>query len=271
MRKLATVLDELSSFILDMDGVLYVGTTPIEGAAEAVERLRARGKKLVFSTNNSAHTRKAYARMLGKMGIAAKESEIVTSAYVTSLYLRKHAPDAKIFVIGELGLKQELKMAGLDLLPDKRAEEATHVVVGLDRGVTYEKLSLALRALLAGAELVATNADSTYPTEAGLSPGAGAIVGALVYSSGKRPSVIVGKPSPDMIRACLDVMGSKPKETAIVGDRLDTDIKAGKRLGLATILVLTGATTKQDVERVRGTRMAPDFVIPSIKDLVVGR
>lgn len=271
MRRLVAALDELSAFILDMDGVLYVGATPIEGAAEAVERLREMGKRLVFSTNNSAHTRRAYARMLRRMGIAAKESEIVTSAYVTSLYLREHSPGARIFVIGELGLKKELKMAGFDLLPEERAEEATHVVVGLDRRVTYEKLSLGLRALLAGAELVATNADSTYPTEVGLSPGTGAIVGALVYSSGRRPSVVIGKPSPNMIRVCLDVLGSKPKETAIVGDRLDTDIKAGKRAGLVTILVLTGATARRDVERVMGTRMAPDFVIPSIKDSVVGR
>ncbi|MCS7131506.1 MAG: HAD-IIA family hydrolase [Hadesarchaea archaeon] len=271
MRRLATVVDELSAFILDMDGVLYVGAKPIEGAAEAVERLRAMGKKLVFSTNNSAYTRRAYTRILRKMGIVAKESEIVTSAYVTSLYLRKHAPNARIFVIGELGLEQELKMAGFDLLPKDRAEEATHVVVGLDRGLTYEKLSLGLRSLLAGAELVATNTDSTYPTEVGLSPGAGAIVGALVCSSGKQPSVVVGKPSPHMMRVCLDVLGSRPRETAIVGDRLDTDIRAGKRLGLVTILVLTGATTRRDVERVKGTRTAPDFVISSIKDLVVGR
>lgn len=264
-------MDRLSAFILDMDGVLYIGDTPIEGAAEAVERLRAMGKKLVFSTNNSAYTRSAYVRKLARMGIAARESEVVTSAHVTSLYLRRRAPRARIHVIGEPGLKQELRRAGLELLADDRAAEATHVVVGMDRTLNYERLTAGLRALLAGAELIATNVDGAYPTETGLCPGAGAMVGALTGASGKRPRVVIGKPSQHMIKFLLDLLGSMPSETAIVGDRLDTDVRAGKRAGLTTILVLSGVSTEGDVRRVRGTRMAPDFVIPNIKHLVVSR
>jgi len=271
LRRLAAAVDRLRAFILDMDGVFYIGDTPIEGAVEAVEYLRAEGKKLAFSTNNSAHTRSAYVRKLARMGIAAHEHEVVTSAYVTSLYLRKHAPHARIHVIGETGLKQELERAGFELMAEDRAVEATHVVVGMDRALNYKRLTVGLRALLAGAELIATNIDGTYPTETGLCPGAGAMVGALVSSSGKRPRAVIGKPSQHMIKILLDLLGSTPSETAIVGDRLDTDVRAGKRAGLTTILVLSGVSTESDVRRVRGTGMAPDFIIPNIKHLVVGR
>jgi HAD superfamily hydrolase (TIGR01450 family) len=207
--------------------------------------------------------------MLARMGIEAKESEIVTSAYATSLYLKRRAPGARIYAIGEPGLKRELEAAGFKLLPDARAEEADYVVVGLDRAITYKKITAGLRALLAGAELIATNPDGVYPTESGISPGAGAMIGALVGSSGKRPKVVIGKPSPHMIRISLRVLGSTPTETAIVGDKLDTDVLAGKRAGLTTILVLTGVSSMRDVKAVRGTKMGPDFVIRSVRDLVV--
>jgi len=269
LHKLAAAVDRLSAFILDMDGVLYIGEIPIRGAAETVAYLRRKGKKLAFVTNKSAYTRRVYARKLAQMGIAAHESGIVTSAYATSLYLQRRVPGARIYAIGEPGLKRELEQAGFKLLPDARAEEADFVVVGMDRAITYKKITAGLRALLAGAEFIATNPDGIYPTETGISPGAGAMIGALVGSSGKRPKVVIGKPSPHMIKISLGVLGSTPSETAIVGDKLDTDVLAGKRAGLTTILVLTGVSSGQDVKRVRGTKMAPDFVIRSIKDLVV--
>jgi len=269
LRKLAAAVDGLSAFILDMDGVLYTGEAPIKGAAEAVAYLRKKGKKLAFVTNKSTYTRREYARTLARMRIAARESEIVTSAYATSLYLRKRAPGARIYVVGEPGLKQELGQAGFKLLPDARAEEADFVVVGMDRTFTYKKITAGLRALLAGAEFIATNPDGTYPTETGISPGAGAMIGALAGSSGKQLKVVIGKPSTHMIKIALRILGSTPSETAIVGDGLDTDILVGKRVGLSTILVLTGVSSRQDVKRVRGTKMVPDFVIKSIRDLVV--
>ncbi len=267
MRKLAQAVDKISSFILDMDGVLYLGEAPIKGAAEAVGWLRKHGKTLVFSTNNSAETRRAYARKLARMGIAARESEIITSGYLTALYLRKRSPRAKVYMVGEKGLRSELERAGLKLVSYARTEEATHVVVGLDRTVNNKKLTGALRALLAGAEFVATNADAAYPTENGLSPGAGAMIGALVGCSGKKPSVVVGKPSPRMIKLALEILRSKPSETAIVGDRLDTDITAGKRAGVTTILVLSGVSKRRDVVKAKG-KITPDFVINRMRDLV---
>ncbi len=262
------MVDRISVFILDMDGVLYLGKTPIKGAAEAVRWLRKRGKRIVFSTNNSAETRRAYARKLARMGIAARESEIMTSGFVAALYLRKRSLRAKVYMVGEKGLRSELKRAGLKLVPYERAEEATHVVVGMDRKINNKKLTGALRALLAGAKFIATNADATYPTEDGLSPGAGTIIGALEGCSGKKPSVVLGKPSLRMIKIALGILHSKPSGTAIVGDRLGTDITAGKRAGLTTILVLSGVSKRRDIVKARGMKITPDFVIDSIKDLV---
>jgi phosphoglycolate/pyridoxal phosphate phosphatase family enzyme len=269
LRRLAEAVAKLSAFIFDMDGVLYLGDVPIKGAAEAVSHLRKKGKKLSFVTNKSTYTRREYSLKLAQMGIIAHESEIVTSAYGTSIYLRRSSPGAKIYVVGESGLKRELGQAGFKILTDARAKEANFVVVGMDRTITYKKLTSGLRALLAGAEFIATNPDPIYPTETGISPGAGAIIGALVGSSGKRPKVVIGKPSPQMIKISLGMLGSTPPETAIVGDKLETDVLVGKRVGLTTILVLTGVSSRRDVEKVRGTRMAPDFVIRSIEDLVV--
>ncbi|MDI6883925.1 MAG: HAD-IIA family hydrolase [Hadesarchaea archaeon] len=264
-----TAFEGISAVVLDMDGVIYRGDRPVRAAARAVKRLRDSGKKLVFSTNNSASTRAAYVRKLARMGIPAREHEIVTSGYATAIYLQKHTPLARIYVVGENGLRSELKRAGLNLVPIKKPETATHVVVGLDRTINYGKIAGGLRALLAGAEFIATNADATYPTERGLSPGAGATVGALAGCSGRNPSLVIGKPSPYMIEIALELLGTKPSETAIVGDRLDTDIRVGKKMGLRTILVLSGACTKREADRAKNTEMAPDFVFKNIAEAVV--
>lgn len=269
MRKSVTALEGISAVILDMDGVIYRGDKPVMGAARAVKKLRDSGRGLIFSTNNSAGTRAAYVRKLARMGIPAREHEIVTSGYVTAIYFQKHSPLARIYVVGENGLRSELKRAGLKLVQIKKAEKATHVVAGLDRTINYTEIAGALRALLAGAEFVATNADATYPTERGLSPGAGATIGALAGCAGRKPSLVIGKPSPHMIEIALGLLGAKPNETAIVGDRLDTDILVGKKTWLRTILVLSGACTKREAERVKNTTMAPDFVFKNLAEAVV--
>ncbi len=270
MHKPAAALEGISAIILDMDGVIYRGDKPVKGARRAVKKLRSDGKKLVFSTNNSAHTRAAYVRKLARMGITASEQEIVTSGYATAIYLKKRSPRAKIYVAGENGLQSELSGVDLKLVPTEEAEKATHVVAGLDRTINYSKIAAGLRALLAGAEFIATNADATYPTELGLSPGAGATIGALVGCSGREPSLVIGKPFPYMIEIALGLLDTKPGETAIVGDRLDTDVLAGKKTGLRTILVLSGACTRKEAEHAKKTEMAPDFVFGDLAEVVVG-
>lgn len=251
-----------------MDGVLYNGKRPVDGASKAVKQVREKGKKLVFVTNNSARTRAEYVKKLARVGIPARESEIVTAGHATVMYLRKRCPNAKIYVAGEKGLQSELRRAGFKIVSQGETEKATHVVAGLDRKINYNKIAGGLRALLAGAEFIATNADTTYPTETGLSPGAGATVGALTGCSGKKPSLVIGKPSPHILKIALKLLGTRPSKTAIIGDRVDTDMKAGKAVGIRTILVLSGVCTKKEVQKVRGTRMAPDFVLKSIAEVM---
>jgi HAD superfamily hydrolase (TIGR01450 family) len=167
----------------------------------------------------------------------------------------------RVYVVGEEGLVEELKLAGLELAGP---EEAECVVVGLDRGLTYSKLEGALRCLSRGALLVATNGDPTLPTERGLAPGAGAILAALEAAAGRRADAVVGKPNAFMYELALREHGIRPGEALAVGDRLDTDVEGAKRAGLAAALVLTGAAKLSDLER---ARVKPDFVLGSIRDL----
>lgn len=261
-------LENINALLIDMDGVLYRGGTPIRGAARAVNRLKEMGKKPVFITNNSAFTRSTYVRKLKWMGIATKKSEIITSGHATAIYLKKKFPGVKALVVGGRGLDRELREAGLRVVDSTRADESTHVVVGLDRKLSYAKITAGLRALLNGAIFIATNGDATYPTEQGPSPGAGASIGALAGCSGTGPRITIGKPSPTILKIAMATLGTKPKETAIIGDRLDTDIAAGKRLGLRTILVLSGVSTPKDVRKARGTEIAPHFVYKTLEKVV---
>jgi HAD superfamily hydrolase (TIGR01457 family) len=257
----------LSALILDLDGVLYVGETPVEGVVGFMERWRGRGKKVVFVTNNSSLSRRGYVKKLGSMGITARPEEVITSGYLTAEYLRRKAPGAKVYVVGEGGLREELRRVGMKLVVGDKAEEAEYVVVGIDRGFTYRKLGEALRALRAGAGFLATNADPTYPTEKGLLPGAGALVSALSFSSSRKP-LLLGKPSTRMYRMALRLLGTKPEETAAVGDRLDLDVGPAKRLGMVSILVLSGVTRREALERLGGEER-PDMVLSRLSELVV--
>jgi len=265
LPELSEALQKILAIILDMDGVIYLGKKPIKGAAKAVAYLRRSGKKMIFLTNNSENTRRSYVEKLARMGIPVTEDEIVTSGQMAADYIKSRNPKARVFTVGGEGLTSEMKLAGLKLVPP---EKATHLVVGMDRNINYEKLTAGMHAIMAGAEFIATNVNNVYPTEKGLTPGAGAIVGALVGSTKKRPEIVVGKPSPLIIRFGLRILGTKPSETAIIGDRIDVDIKVGKRVGLTTILVLSGISKKGDLKKILGTKMAPDFVIDSLSEVM---
>ncbi|KXB00145.1 hypothetical protein AKJ47_00625 [candidate division MSBL1 archaeon SCGC-AAA261G05] len=252
-----------------MDGVIYVEDSPIKGAKETIEKLRSQGRKLVFTTNNSTKTRSGYVKKLSDLGLKVNKDDIITSAYATAIYLRKKSNEnGKVFVVGEEGLKSELREAGFEILSERDAENADFVIAGMDRNLNYEKIAAGLRALLAGAEFIASNPDPTYPTETGLAPGAGASIGALSGASGVEPSQIVGKPSRYMVDFALEKTDTQPEQAAIIGDRLDLDIKVGKKVGLTTILVLTGVDSASDVKKVKGSPDAPDFVLKSIRELI---
>lgn len=270
MHEFEDKLNELDALLLDMDGVLYVGDSIVEGSKKAIQSLREKNKKLCFLTNNSTQTREDYQEKLSRLGLNIDKSEIVTSGYTTALYLSERYEDKKCYVVGEEGLKKELEKAGFEILSSSSAEEASFVVAGMDRGLTYDKISAGLSALLKGADFIATNPDPTYPMEKGLAPGAGATIGALSGAAEREPLEVIGKPSRYMVDFALDMLGVSSDNAAIIGDRVDMDVQAGKNAGLTTVLVLTGVDSEEDVEAVAGTDEAPDFVSTRLAELCGG-
>jgi len=234
------------AFILDLDGCIYVGDRLTPGSDRAVERLREMGIKIIYLTNNSGYTSEEYCIKLRKLGIECVEEHVLTSGEVAASYIMENFGKSKILPITGEGFKEYCRRIGHVLLPIERWNEAEHVVVGLDREVNYRKLRAGLRAILTGAKFVATNTDKTYPTPDGLDPGAGAIVAALRESSGIEP-IVIGKPSRIIMEAALKRLNMSPDEVLVVGDRVETDILAGKNVGADTALVLTGVSRREDL------------------------
>lgn len=254
-------LREISAFIIDMDGVLYRGNTAIPGARDFVSALEETGRKFLLLTNNSSLTPAQYEAKLANMGIKVPKEKIFTSAQATALYLRTIAgAGAKVFLIGMDGIREALLAEGFTLSEDK---DVDFVVVGIDFNLSYEKLKRATLAIRAGATFIGTNPDKTLPMEEGLYPGNGAILAALEASTGAKP-VIVGKPSPLIFEMALKRLGSFPEETAVVGDRLETDILGAHQAGLKGILVLSGVTDRNSLA---SAELKPDLVFESVKDL----
>jgi len=262
----------MEAYILDLDGVVYRGSDVIAGAPDAVNRLR-KSARVVFLTNNSTQSRGAVSARLNASGILCSESDVITAGCAAAVYIRKRYGAQKIYPIGEAGLIHELKAEGHEIDPGRveggggegSGEDAIadFVVVGLDRDFTYGKLRIGLQNVLAGAGLIATNTDPLLPVEHGFLPGAGAIVRALETASG-RSAFVIGKPNPPMMDAVIDHLGLPAHECTLVGDRLDTDILAGSRYGMKTVLVLSGVET---AESARQSRIKPDAVIGSIAEL----
>jgi phosphoglycolate/pyridoxal phosphate phosphatase family enzyme len=253
--------------IFDMDGVLYLEDEPIRHAAEALGDARERGFKIGFLTNNSTRSRAAYCEKLKKMNIHAEPREIMTSSVATRHYLKEKSPvGARVFVVGEQGIHDELK-ADFTIVGADERETADYVVVGYDRHFNYDTLTYGLDALLAGAELVATNRDPTFPMPNGrIVPGGGAIVAALAAAWECEPYT-AGKPNPLGIRILMKDTGAGPEDTLLIGDRPATDMVAGKSAGVETCLVLTGVTAAGDVEKLPPARK-PDFVIEHLGQLM---
>ncbi len=256
----------IKAVILDLDGVIYRGRTPIPGAKETADWLARRGYGPYYLTNNSTRTREYYAEMLAGFGIHADAEHIVTSASLTARYFRDNGLlPATALVIGEEGLAEELRRAGVRVVRRRGKRPIQFVVVGMDRQFTYRKLHEAQQAVLAGAELIATNRDATYPVEGNVIPGGGSIVAAVATACEREP-VLIGKPSARAGEAIVRYARVRPEEALMVGDRLETDILAGTRAGLRTCLVLTGISTEEEA-RAAPKEMRPDFILPSIADL----
>jgi len=252
-------LEAVENLIVDMDGVLWRGDQPLPGLERFFQTVRRLGVRFVLATNNASKSGDEYVAKLKRFGVQVTLDEILTSPQATAAYLAQHAPQARVFVIGEPGLAAELRARGLDVVNDAPAR-ATHVVVGWDRTLTYDKLAEACLLIRRGATFIGTNPDVTYPSERGIVPGNGATLAALRASTGVEP-IIIGKPQPEMMLQAMARMGGTPENTAVVGDRLDTDILGGHNAGLTTILVLTGVTS---LEEAHDGAIRPDYVFQDI-------
>ena len=246
-------------FLIDMDGVIYRGSDLIPGADRFVRDLLDLRLPFLFLTNNSQRTRRDGVAKLRRLGIDVDEAHIFTCAMATARFLASQKPAGTAYVIGEGGLLQSLHQNGYAVVD----HDPDYVVVGEGRAVTYEMMETAVRMVLGGAKLVATNLDPNCPTQAGLRPGCGAVVAMLETATGRR-AFSVGKPSPVMMRMARSELGVDASRTTMIGDTMDTDILGGVQLGYRTILVLSGGTSRDDLERFA---WRPDLVVDSIADL----
>jgi arabinose operon protein AraL len=252
-------------FIFDLDGTVYLSDKLIPGADKVIGLLREKGKKVVFLSNKPIQTREDYASKLTRLGISTRPEEVINSSLVMTNYLKKIAPNAKIFVVGEVPFIEELRGAGFTITDEPK--EVEYVVVAFDRTFDYRKLNISFQAIKLGAHFVATNPDRTCPVEGGEIPDCAGMIAAIEAVTQKKVEVIVGKPSPLMIQAAMDAMGLRPNECILIGDRLETDIRMGKESGIATGIVLTGVTNEQALREVKHTSVQPDFVFQSIADV----
>jgi len=226
---------------LDLDGTVYRGDTPIPGALEALARCRGIGVPVMFVTNNSTQSREQFATKLTRMRHVTEPEQIVTTAHATGRLLAQRYPaDTKVFVVGATALSQAVKEAGFEV----STEDAEVVVVGLDRALTYDKLRTAVHLILDGADFIATNPDRLIPDGPHLDPGAGTLMAAIQAATAHVATpLIVGKPEPTLVSLALQSLGTRPENTIMVGDQLQTDVQAGQRAGLFSVLVTTGVPT----------------------------
>jgi len=254
------VLRQKQGFIIDMDGVVYHGNNLLPGAKDFVNWLKAENKQFLFLTNSSERSQKELQQKLERLGIDVGEEHFYTSALATAGFLATQCPDGSVYVIGEAGLTNALYNAGFsmnDVNPD-------YVIVGDTRAYNFEKIEKAVQLVLKGAKLIGTNADMTGPSERGIVPSTRALVAPIELATGKH-AYFVGKPNPLIMRHALKRLGSKPEDSAIIGDRMDTDIIAGIESGIDTILVLSGVSTRDTVTLFP---YRPGFILNGVGDIL---
>jgi 4-nitrophenyl phosphatase len=252
--------------IMDLDGCVYRDYVPIEGAVEALNRLRKLGVRVIYVTNNPETTSEELAERLHGLGIECSPEDFITvgEAVASYIYLRSEA--SRVLVIAGDGVREYCMRMGHEILDMDEWYKAEYVVVGFDREINYQKLVAGLRALLNGAAFIGTNPDAIHPGKNGPEPGSGAFVAIFEYMTGIKP-IIVGKPSEIIMEQALRRLGMRPKEVLVVGDRVDTDIKAGKLIGADTALVLTGITRERDLPSIP-PELKPTYVFRGLHELV---
>ena len=278
MRQLVDNLNFIKLAIFDLDGVIFRGNTLIPNADKIIKELKVNSIKVVYNSNNSTATRQKYVEKLGDFNIQSEISDFYTSASLTSMEITKLKRNANIFVIGETGLKEELRASGHRVLDETLDfNNIDYVIVGLDRDFNYNKLAFAQRCIIeGGAKFYATNSDSTLPVVDGFKPGAGVMVKSLEICTGIEPVRIFGKPEPLGIQMILNDTNISVENACIFGDRLNTDILAGNRARITTIAVLTGVTTLEMIDNLKvqsqisvifDNNLIPDIVIDNLSEI----
>jgi NagD protein len=251
---------EIKSWLMDMDGVLVHEEAALPGADRFLARLRELGLPFLLLTNNSVYTRRDLAARLRASGLDVPETSIWTSALATARFLDDQRPGGSAFVIGEAGLTTALHDAGYTLTE----RNPDYVVLGETRTYSFERITLAIRLIIAGARFIATNPDTVGPSADGPLPATGSVAALISRATGVEP-YFVGKPNPLMMRSALNAIDAHSETTAMIGDRMDTDIVAGLEAGLETILVLTGVTLREEAER---HAYRPSRIVASVGELV---
>lgn len=238
----------IKSLILDMDGVLWRGDTPIGNLPRIFRQIRTRGLKFAFATNNGSRTPEQYVERLAGFGVQVEPWQVVTSALgVAHLLIREFPSGGPVFAIGGVGVMNALSEKGFELLGVEEAEKAQAVVMGVDLQINFEKMREATLLVRRGVPFYATNPDKTFPTPRGEIPGAGAWVSVIVTATGVEP-IYAGKPAPYLLELARERLGTGKEETLVVGDRLETDIAGGQAAGMPVALVLSGVSMREQGE-----------------------
>lgn len=251
------MLKQIKLFLFDMDGTLYLGDRLFDFTKELLDTIKAQGNRYLFMTNNSSKSVADYVKKLEKLGISSTKEDFITSSQATAYYLKKNYPTSGLYVMGTNSLKEELVSEGFTITEE--LDEVALIVMGFDTELTFKKLEDVSKLLLTrDIPYIATNPDLVCPTEFGSVPDCGSVSIMLKNVSGKEP-LFIGKPSPLMPTLAMDKLGVSPDETAVIGDRIYTDIKSGINAGAHSILVMSGETTE---EILNASEDKPELVLP---------
>lgn len=253
----------INLYLFDMDGTLYLGEQLYDFTKELLQKIKEAGKKYLFMTNNSSKSVADYVKKLERLGIEAEEDDFITSSQATAYYLKLHYPNDRLYVCGTHSLKEELKKEGFVIT--ENLEEVDCIVMGFDTELTFQKLEDVSRLLSEKAlPYIATNPDYVCPTEFGFVPDCGSVCD-MIYNATKKRPIVIGKPTALMPELAMEKYGYGKHETAVVGDRIYTDIKSGLNAGILGILVMSGETTKEILE---ASEDQPDLVLKDAGEIL---
>ena len=255
-------LSEKKLFLLDMDGTLYLDNNVFDGTIDFLNKVKEKGGRYLFVTNNSSKSTDVYVDKLNKLGISATEDDFLTSTDATILYLKNKFPGRKFYCIGTKCFEEQLKAAGISVTTE-RDSDVFGIVMGNDNELTFKKLEDACILLLNDIEYIATNPDWVCPTYFGYVPDCGSVAEMLWRATGKRPHFI-GKPRPEMLTLAMEKFGYSKEESVMIGDRVYTDIAAGYNAGIDTIFVLSGEGTREDAE---SSDTKPTYILDNIREV----